>query len=174
MLKFYSMNVRNSCAMLQAFYGSPPSDANDPDNGRYDEYKKNASLYFSLVSPDEADVIIYPTDWNQMNNDIYQRLSKLTSPSKPMIIFHNDDDAKPVAVENALVYRTSMNRANGKPYEYGLPAWSADMVSSLTIRHKKGKPSIGFCGQCTVPIRTQLITKLRQCESLEAASGLAH
>lgn len=152
--------------MLQPFFGVPASDANDPDNGRYDKYNANASTYFTITNPDDADVIIYPSDWNQVDGGILQKLSALASPSKPLIIFHNDDDERPVQIENAMVYRTSMIRSNGKPYEYGLPAWSKDLSPSLTIRHKSDNPSIGFCGQAQIPIRSNILSKLGKCQSL--------
>lgn len=166
MLNIYSIKTNNPCAMLQPFFGAPSDDANDPDTGRYDEYQKNANLYFSMTDTNEAEAIIYPTDWNQMNGDIFQKLSKLASPSKPIIIFHNDDDANPIRIKNALVYRTSMIRSNGAPYEFGLPAWSKDLSPSLAIRRKSDKPSIGFCGQAQIPIRSNMLSKLSKCQSL--------
>jgi hypothetical protein len=167
MLKIHSVKTNNPCAMLEPFFKSPASNTNDPDNGRYDEYTKNAKLYFAMVDPAEADIIVYPTDWNKLDQELLQRLSKLTSSTKPLVIFHNDDNATPIDIENTIVYRTSMHRSNKKPYEYGLPAWSKDPITSLTIKHKESKPSVGFCGVCQTPLRNQLVAKLSQCETLD-------
>jgi Exostosin family len=96
----------------------------------------------------------------------------------PLAVFYLDDATTSVDLENALVFRTSINRSTRRPNEVVIPAWSEDFVEhychgQMQLRSQSSQPIVGYCGyQSLVKPKNNLTNSLRL--QLGAIPGAAH
>jgi len=140
--------------LLYPFWGKN-EDKND--RGRYDQYEKIGGQFFQMTTLDEADIAILPQRWERVIKDLHKKkraedfLEKARKNNKPSIIFYWSDFDDDIPYNDIIVFRTSLYQSSRRPYEFAMPAWSEDFVSSylegkLPIRVKQKKPVVGFCG----------------------------
>lgn len=95
-----------------------------------------------------------------LKNKIQQSVQNLVALSatskKQMIVIHWSDSDEDIALDNALIFRTSLYKSSQKPNVFAYPSWSGDFQADYLnnvplIRAKKEKPSVGFRGSA-VPL----------------------
>lgn len=148
---------RGHIVMLYPFWGPNPEDPRDPSSGRFARYTLVGHRYFSMVSLEEADVAVLPSEW--IAGDVNRRALELAADAqrlgKRVVIFFNHDSDELINVENGLIFRTSFYRSTRRPNEFAVPGWSEDFLEryldgNLLLREKHSKPVIGYCGYASL------------------------
>jgi hypothetical protein len=119
----------------------------------YGEFLRQGRALFTLTeSLEHADYFLPPSGWQQGGSPQAFRMADLARRhGKPLLVFFCSDSAEDVPLDNAIVYRTSMNRSTRKPHEHAWPIWSCDILrsygdGSVVERRWTPRPSIGYCG----------------------------
>jgi len=131
------------------------------------EWITSISNTITFTTIDECDYILFP---EKLNNKIVSYISKAKQYNKKIIVFYNDDNDAPSALEeNVLVFRTSLNSSKKKNNEYSMPAWSRDFNDyySFMPRQKNIKPVVSFCGYLSHPLREFCIEQLNDNKNIE-------
>jgi hypothetical protein len=118
-----------------------------------------------LVNKEEADVFIYP---KKFDSNVVEYVELAKHYNKKVYCFYNDDNSLPVAsFDNLVLYRTSLLASKKKINEHAMPAWSQDLfVPDKAFRLKANKPTVGFCGYISHPIRNDCLNILNQNEHI--------
>ena len=157
--------------MLYPFWGKNPEPQGDPNTGRFDRFVESGRQFLTLTSLRDADVAILPFGWEHRPSSkegiaLAQQLSQeAQAAGKPMAIFFSSDSMKTVPSPHWLVFRTSLFRSRKASTEFAMPAWSEDFVDryfegEVPVRHRRGKPVIGFCGfSPSRPTRLRLVAR---------------
>lgn len=167
----YLPKSKNHVVILCPFWGKNGEEPRDPSSGRFDRYMKVGNGFFEMVLLDEADLAIFPTNWENVSNDnegmsLAIRFIKIVNEAgKRVIIFFGSDSDEEVPIEEAYIFRTSIYRSIRKPNEFAMPAWSEDFVQRymgwhLKTRAKCKKPIISFCGYAPSPTWRQNLKRL--------------
>jgi hypothetical protein len=144
-------------APLYPVWGLPPEDPRDPTTGRFDRLAREGRGLVELVPLEEADVAVLAAPWELVRDDAAAReralefIARAGAAGRETIVFFNHDDDRPLELDGAIVFRTSLYRSRRRPYEFGLPAWSEDFLGryldgTLPLREKSRRPVVGFCG----------------------------
>jgi len=141
-------------ALLYPVWGAPPEDPHDPNAGRFDRLAREGRGLVELVPLEDADVAVLAATWEAVRDDDERALRFIAdarAAGRETIVFFNHDDDRPLDLDGAIVYRTSLYRTRRRPYELGLPAWSEDFLErylggELPLREKASRPIVGFCG----------------------------
>lgn len=144
-------------APLYPVWGAPPEDPRDPTAGRFDRLVREGRGLVELVPLEEADVAVLAAPWELVREDAgaheraLQFIARAGAAGRQTIVFFNHDDDRPLELDDAIVFRTSLYRSRRRPYEFGLPAWSEDFLEryldgTLPLREKSPRPVVGFCG----------------------------
>lgn len=124
-------------------------------------YEQIGRELFALTDLDEADICVFPVEWKKIR-DTPSRVAEARSframtGSKPTVFFCATDDEKPVLVEDATVFRTSLLRSRQRPQEFALPGAHEDLLEytdgALITQEKPEKPTVSFCGFVLYPER---------------------
>jgi hypothetical protein len=144
-------------APLYPVWGAPPEDPRDPNAGRFDRLVREGRGLVELVPLEDADVALLAAPWELVRDDAAAReralqfIARAGAAGRETIVFFNHDDDRPLELDGAIVFRTSLYRSRRRPYEFGLPAWSEDFLEryldgTLPLREKSPRPVVGFCG----------------------------
>lgn len=144
---------KTAVTLLFPFWGNPETDTNDPDHGRFDEYCKSGTDFFTLVdSGAEADVFLMPFEFS-FETKLYKKAIELSQQAEKMkkkiLIFFNSDLQDEILVPNAIIFRTSFCRSTRKKNEFAIPGWSADFMKKEMKAYNEEKPvkaSVSYCG----------------------------
>jgi hypothetical protein len=120
-------------------------------------YSEVVGSLFSLASLADCDYVVMPFLWERSLIDRVllaegrALCSKAAEAGKDVLVFREDDATDPVALQNALVFRTSITRSRRVPNEFVQPAWVEDLLGRFTggqisLRTKENRPVVGFCG----------------------------
>lgn len=160
-------------AMLYPFWGKSDEVSLNPMSRRYNTYIDVASHLFKLTQLENAQIALLPFDWSKFTTHpeslkIVQQMSQETmSRGIPLVVFYLDDATTSVELDNALVFRTSINCSTRLHNEFVIPAWSEDFVENycqgkIPLRSKSSQPIVGYCGYGSlVQPRNQLTNQLR-------------
>lgn len=104
-----------------------------------------------VQDPAQADVHLLPHNYPLVSgNEEYLRRCQETAArhGKKIIVFWNGDGMGPVALQHAVVFRTSQYESKLRANEYIMPAYAEDLKGKgLFVRDKtETPPVIGFCG----------------------------
>ncbi len=110
-----------------------------------------APLVEIVDDPARADVHLLPHNYPLVaGNAAYLRRCQETAArhGKKIVVFWNGDGTGPVALENAVVFRTSQYESKLRKREIIMPAYAEDLKGKgLFVRDKTEMPPvIGFCG----------------------------
>lgn len=110
-----------------------------------------APLVTIEADPARADVHLLPHNYPLVSgNAQYLRRCQETAArhGKKIVVFWNGDGTGPVALDNAIVFRTSQYDSKLRKNEYIMPAYAEDLKGKgLFVRDKTDTPPvIGFCG----------------------------
>jgi len=144
-------------APLYPAWGAPPEDSRDPTAGRFDGLVRDGRGLVEIVPLEDADVAVLAAPWELVREDAAAReralqfIAEAGAAGRETIVFFNHDDDRPLELDGAIVFRTSLYRSRRRPYEFGLPAWSEDFLEryldgTLPLREKSPRPVVGFCG----------------------------
>jgi hypothetical protein len=119
-----------------------------------DPYVQTGRNYFARTTPQECDLVICPTNWqNESHNEIVQRLaSQAKAWGKPLIVFCEADTEAPFPILDVLAFRGSLRRSARLPNEFPAPAFILDHINipwplaDAGPQPKTGEPVVGFCG----------------------------
>ena len=145
------------CQLLIPFFGK-----NDCSHDGYDEFERTGKQFLLLAEPHEADCAVLPFDGSHLINTQsdakrdFQQLANgfvqfASRHGLKTIVLVNSDLNCPIALQDVVVLRTSLNKRHRSVNEYALPAWHEDLRCYLSednqsFREFRIKPSIGFCG----------------------------
>lgn len=147
----YLPRGRRHIPLLYPFWGFLTEPAGSLDFERFVDYSVVGSSFFSLVSVEDADALLFPCEWQSRCFEIVE-MEKLSKKwGKPIIVFFNSDSDEDILVENAIIFRTSLYATRRAANEFSLPGWSCDFVKSylqkqMPLREKKDVPVIGYTG----------------------------
>lgn len=104
-----------------------------------------------VEDPARADVHLLPHNYPLVagNADYLRRCQETAARhGKKIVVFWNGDGTGPVALENAVVFRTSQYESKLRQNEHIMPAYAEDLKGKgLFVRDKTDtSPVIGFCG----------------------------
>ncbi len=144
-------------SILYPFWGKPPEEPDSPQSGMFDNYVEIGDSLFEMSSLEEADLAIVPSNWEPVLSSDAPSLSiqfveNVKQAGKLSVSFFGGDCSHiELPIESDLVFRHSLYRSLRKPNDFAMPAWSEDFLkkyfgSKLSIRQKKSKPVVGFCG----------------------------
>ena len=161
MLKLYARNLFGEHprypVILFPFWGKHSENPLKPATGRFDEYVRVGASYFQLTSLEEADLAILPGMWDDIVRDkrwvatAREFAREVATAGKPLVVFFVSDSFRRVAIDDAIVFRTSFYRSRRTCRDFAVPAWSEDIVTryldgELPIRQKGPRPIVGFVG----------------------------
>ena len=160
--------------MLYPFWGKNHEDSSNPNSGRYDQYTGMGKQWFKMTSLEEAHLTVLPFDWGEVSKEpemaqsLAERMAQASAAQeKPLVVFCLDDSTEPIAIQNSLVFRTSLLRSTSQPNEFVIPAWSEDFVErycqgEVKLRSKSSEPVIAYCGyDALCEPKSKLKTRLR-------------
>ena len=141
----------NYIPLMYPFWGECDSTQGHIDIGRFDDYTKNGHKFFSLVSIEESDVVVLPSEWPEGGDypEAQMLLQLATTWKKSVIVFFNSDSVEKIPVENAIIFRTSFYTYEKKENEFALPGWNIDFLNyslGTIIRDKTITPTVSYCG----------------------------
>ena len=99
-----------------------------------------------------CDVAVLPFSWDQvlldrgLDDPAKAFCADAARHGKVVLVFVDGDDHVPSPAENAVVLRTSLDRALRGPRDVALPAWIAD-PGRQRARPRRDRAVVGFCGQ---------------------------
>ncbi|MFM8891765.1 MAG: exostosin family protein [Planctomycetia bacterium] len=114
--------------------------------------RRGKDIFTITDVPEEADFFLPPTGWQPGGSRQVEQMAEVAHRhGKPLLVFFCSDSDEKIAVENAIVYRTSMYRATRKPWEHSWPIWTCDILGShgggsMHDRRWTVRPSVGYCG----------------------------
>jgi hypothetical protein len=140
--------------MLYPFWGAPKEDSISPDYGRFDDYIAHAKDHITIVDTvQEADAVVLPFEYSFESSakKIATEQAQLAARyHKPLLVFYNNDDATPIELENAIIFRTSGYQSKKAKNEFGFPAWSADFLkkyfNNTVTPSTPSLPAVSYCG----------------------------
>jgi hypothetical protein len=119
----------------------------------YGDFMRQGQTLFTLTeSPEQADCFLPPSGWQEGGSPQAVRMAELArSHGKPLLVFFCSDSCEDVPLDDAIVYRTSMDRSTRKPFEHAWPIWTCDILRSygggaVADRRWTSRPSVGYCG----------------------------
>jgi FkbM family methyltransferase len=126
-------------------------DERNPDQSRYRRYSLTGKDYFVQTDLSRADIALLPGDWTHCQLEGHRFAEALRGSHKPAVIFFFNDSEEAIAIENSIVFRTSLRRSTRRPNEFAVPGWSVDFGeryfhAQIPIREKQSRPTVGFCG----------------------------
>ena len=144
----------NPVIMLYPFFDAPAVSEDDPDKGRFDDYRERGKELFQLTSKEVCDFFELPFDFTfdlKHQNIIRAFIQDAQLIGKKVLLFYNADDDRPIDLENVIVFRTSFYLSNKRNYEFAFPGWSVDFLKTyrnnqLTASIYNAEPVIGYCG----------------------------
>jgi hypothetical protein len=171
--------------LLYPFWDRPKEDAKDPLFGAYDRWLELGPRVFRMESPERADYFVLPFDWRDAVRRPEARAlatraaASALSHGKRLLVFYWSDPSDRVPIEEALVFRTSLDR--GPRYgvsEFCQPGWYED-----PLRWCEGgwapppfapRPRVSFCGHSVgrTGRRTRLAWRVK--ELARSALGASH
>jgi hypothetical protein len=138
--------------ILFPFWGMARGGEQWPDYA--DAFLARGSELFELVEPVEAELVVFPENWKQaVRTDGVERARAILerAAGKPVAIFFEGDDAEPLPVEGAWVFRTSLHASRRRPQEFALPGFHGDLLQGeLPLRCRRSRATVGFCGVALV------------------------
>lgn len=151
--------------MLYLFWSHSSDKHQYPWLKTYDNYIKVGSLFFEMVSLQEADFAIIPANWRTLRGDSWrakinkqavalaiQFAQKVEQAGKPIVVFFSGDCSdEEIPIQKAIVFRNATYFSLRKPHDFVMPPFVEDLVEyylggKLPIRQKSKKPVVGFCG----------------------------
>lgn len=109
--------------------------------------------FFTLTEdPGSADYFLPPCGWQEGGSPQAMRMAELAARyGRPMVIFFNSDFEEPIPIDDAVIFRTSMNASSAGPNEQAWPGWTCDVLRTygggrLESRAKPEQPTVGYCG----------------------------
>lgn len=156
--------------ILSPFWGVPvESNLGGSEHSwakRFTRYAQVGHSFFEMTSLEEADIAIMPINWlairgltwrtikrNKPARDLaLQFAKKVEAAGKPLVVFFAGDCSdEEIPIKNAIVFRESLYRSRRKNTDFAVPAVNEDLVeqyfgNELSIRQKRAKPVVGFCG----------------------------
>jgi hypothetical protein len=109
-------------------------------------------LFTLTVDPETADYFLPPCGWQEGGSPQAIRMAQLAARHrKPMLVFFNSDLDEPIPIDDALIFRTSINASTSRPNELAWPAWTCDVLRTygggrLEPRAMPQRPTVGYCG----------------------------
>jgi hypothetical protein len=158
-MKFFSdpdwmLTDRKFVVMLHPFRSTEPYDSDGPDVGRFNDYFEEARHIFFEVSPEAADVFLFPHEYAR-EDDVDEKLRNALEMGKnfgkKLLLFYNADDDRPIQGDGLIIFRTSFYASTAAANEFSIPGWSADFADA----YFSGKPpliaysltpSVSYCG----------------------------
>lgn len=165
----------------QLYRASETESEDLPWKNKFTKYWNSFESIVQFVPLADADIVVLPYDWywyrgphwrskmpkpaakavEEVNMAIYQQA---LSVGKPVILFFSGDRShEPTPFTEAFTLRDGMYASRSGHRDYCKPAFSEDIadqvletvpgprVDSVTLREKKAKPTIGFCGFAPTP-----------------------
>jgi hypothetical protein len=143
--------------ILFPFWGNLPENSGRPWSRIFDSYTEMGRSLFEMSSLEEADLAVMPVNWEPVfsSEDLslpIQLVKKAKQAKKPVVSFFSGDCSHlKLPVKSDLVFRHSLYRSVKQANDFAFPAWSQDLLekyfnSQLSIRRKRAKPIVGFCG----------------------------
>lgn len=159
--------------ILFPFWGIPKIGAADARLKRFDLLRDTGREFLRLSPLSSSDVAVLPFDWQfaLADSDVLKHAKAIAGEAqaagrKILVFFFHDSEEK-VPIENAIVFRTSLQR-NERSNEFGQPAWiddyfGIDLAETLRFRPKDEQPVVGFCGFAgyRLPPDARLVRQLR-------------
>ena len=142
---------RQYLPLLYPVWGFIKENTESVDSDRFEDYAANGRHLFEFVSPQAADALLYPVEWESDCQEA-RAMEKLAKKyGKKLIVFHNSDGDHEIPLENALIFRTSLDASKRKPNEFALPGWSRDFAKAylkgeVRLRMKQEIPVVGYTG----------------------------
>ena len=127
------------------------------------EWSEQIKDIVSYTTKEEADIIVF-------HDKLNQEISNYIEEEKPVLIFYNDDNDKPISSKlpnNFYIFRTSFYKSLKSRNEIALPAWSEDFKDYINVRSKNKVPIVSFCGAITHPVRSTAINQLQNKENIK-------
>jgi hypothetical protein len=119
----------------------------------FGEFLKRGMDFFTLTEdPASADYFLPPCGWQKGGSNQAFRMAELAERyRRPLVLFFNNDSDEPIPVDDAVIFRTSMNASTAKPNEHAWPAWTCDVLRTygggrLQQRLKAERPTVSYCG----------------------------
>ncbi len=117
------------------------------------DYAETAGSWFEATTDlATCDVAVLPFCWDQVLLDpslaapARQFCERAAHLEKIVLVFVDGDDHVPSPGDNAVVFRTSLDRRRQGPLDVALPAWIPD-PGRQPPRPPQTTPTVGFCGQ---------------------------
>ncbi len=135
--------------LLHPFWGN--CDTEMVDKGRFDHWTKAGKEHISLVSIEDCDIVVLPSEWRPGQEDAVKLASLAEKHGKKIMIFFNSDSDEDIPIKNAIIFRTSFYKSKRKQNEFAMPAWTSDFCMKylggrLNLREKSAVPTVGYAG----------------------------
>ena len=143
--------------ILSPFWGEIPEDPKHFKASRFQSLATGGKAFLEMTSLAECDLAIFPCHWHLIcaNATAYERglqfIRDANAVGKPVAIFSQGDwQGDPnLDDKNTLIFYTSSFQSNRNINEFAMPEWTADVREfdrSISVREKRSKPMVSFCG----------------------------
>jgi hypothetical protein len=128
----------------------------------YARLAEEGRSWIELVEPDRAEVALLPFDGRYLIEPKLglqaaaveagrELAARATAAGLRTLVLVNSDSDAPVPLEGVIVLRTSLSRRTRQPFEFALPAWHEDLLTThfggqLELKPRGPQPVVGFCG----------------------------
>jgi hypothetical protein len=128
--------------------------------GQFDSFNAQASRWFALADPDEADVFVYPHRADEDPDQVARVAEQAARRQVGCVFFAWGDADAPVSVPYGAVYRQSLYSDKKLPNERAMPAFCADprlaTGAPIASRQLRPQPAVGFYGFVGNPLQRSL------------------
>lgn len=142
-------------------------------------YVRAAALQYQFSENDfvladrieDTDYVVVPYPYERLKAVNPGRLRMIEEEAsrarKPILINGAGDIEPPITTPNAVIFRIGQYQYNKKPNEIAIPCIAEDLLESycggeLRTRQKSERPSVGFTGWASLPLKTRLITWVKE------------
>lgn len=131
------------CSELILLYDNLKDTIND---NRFKNLKNECFIYVNNI--EYCDYVVLPYKWRGMDQITEAIINDCKKHSKKLLVFYNDDDSKPIPVDEKIgyVFRTSFNKSTKNKNEFALPAFFIDEFTNDFISLENIQLNVGFCG----------------------------
>jgi len=144
--------------MLIPFWGTYQDDGDPSATLRYDRYAAEGQRHLQMVPLVDADAAVLPVDWGKAQGGVLvgELRAAAAAQGKPTVIFFEGDSTAPIRVDNSMVFRASLDRAERLPSEHAMPGFCQDLAQvycggDVRVRPYRSRPTVGFCGHASAP-----------------------
>lgn len=127
----------------------------------------SGSSLIEFSNIEDCDYVIIPYKWDNYSETTSLIINEAQRHNKKVIALYNDDfpPGVSISVEDGYLFSTTLYKSRRHVNEFSFPAFTGDFYSEDFQFNLNRK--VSFCGGITNPIRSYVLSKINNCNSLK-------